>query len=576
MAAAGRGAAARPDTAKRRECGRFSAIFSLCLPRPNDTSDATMGRSGVRTRNRTFLFAVLVVALVGLTPYLVGRAVLHVHADKVGRAELMAIAEQELRRAESAVAEAITALRDADRAGISDCTATRSARLGDMAARSRFVRRMGLVDAAGYAMCFDPPPAKRRGAVLFDVTEARQVTITVLDPERIGDIAPGTVLVAWRTAAGPHLVAELVATVVDLEAGADYLKSSRAVTVTIGRDDVWTSAGTPPTGSDVVVQQARSDHFPISVRAEAPQSAFYDLVRPLEATLAIGALACTTVLVGVVVLMFWKPSSEVDDEISVALRREEFVPYFQPVMNIDTGRIEGCEMLVRWIRADGTTVSPGAFMSYCETSGHVFEMTRLLMRKSVAQLGDLYSAHPELKLSINLFAGHFEDRRIIEDIIAIYEESPITFDQLVFEVTERYPLRDIVQARRIIAELHALGCRVALDDTGTGHGGLAYIQQLGIDIVKIDKMFIDAMSSDLGASTIVDVLVELANSLGMGVVAEGVENQDQLERLREKGVTSAQGYVFAPALPGKLFIDLAEGMLAHRRPAGDGRAADAA
>jgi sensor c-di-GMP phosphodiesterase-like protein len=78
-------------------------------------------------------------------------------------------------------------------------------------------------------------------------------------------------------------------------------------------------------------------------------------------------------------------------------------------------------------------------------------------------------------------------------------------------------------------------------------------------------MFIDAMSSDLGASTIVDVLVELANSLGMGVVAEGVENQDQLERLREKGVTSAQGYVFAPALPAKLFIDLAEGMLARRR-----------
>lgn len=519
----------------------------------------------LRNRNRNLLLAIFVVVLIGVTPYLVGRTVLRVHADKIGHTELLSIAEQELRRAESAVAEAVTALRDADRAGIGDCTADRVARLGDVAARSRFVRRMGVVDAAGYAMCFDPPTAKRRGAVLFDVAEARQVTLTLLDPERVPDIATGTVLVAWRTAAGTHLVAELAASAVDLDAGAEYMRGSRALTLIVGDDGVWTSSGTRPTGPDVVVQQARSDHFPLSARAEIPASAFYELIRPLEATLAIGALAGTAVLVGIAILIYWKPTSEVDDEISVALRREEFVPYFQPVMNIDTGRIEGCEMLVRWIRPDGTTVSPGAFMSYCETSGHVFEMTRLLMRKSVAQLGALYSRHPGLKLSINLFAGHFDDRRIVEDVVAIFEGTAIAFDQLVFEVTERYPLRDIVQARKIIAELHALGCRVALDDTGTGHGGLAYIQQLGIDIVKIDKMFIDAMGSDLGASTIVDVLVELANSLGMGVVAEGVENQEQLERLREKGVTSAQGYVFAPALPAKLFVDLAEGMLSRRR-----------
>ena len=519
----------------------------------------------MRSRSRNLLVAILVGAMIGLTPYLVGRMVLHAHADKVGRAELLSIAEQELLRAESAIAEAITAVRDADRAGIADCMATNTARLGDMAARSRFVRRMGLVDASGYAMCFDPPTAKRRGAVLFDVAQARQVTITVLDPERVVDVAPGTALVAWRSAAGHHVVAELAASAIDLDAGADYLRASRAVTVTIGDGRVWTTGGVRPRGSDVVVQQARSDHFPLTVRAEVPNSTLYDLVRPLEATLAIGALASSAVLIGIAFLIYWKPTSEVDDEISVALRREEFVPYFQPVMNIDTGRIEGCEMLVRWIRSDGSMVSPGAFMSYCETSGHVFEMTRLLMRKSVLQLGELYSDHPELKLSINLFAGHFDDRRIVEDVMTIFEGSKIGFDQLVFEVTERYPLRDIVQARKIIAELHSLGCRVALDDTGTGHGGLAYIQQLGIDIVKIDKMFIDAMGSDLGASTIVDVLVELANSLGMGVVAEGVENQEQLERLREKGVTSAQGYVFAPALPAKLFVDLAEGMLSRRQ-----------
>lgn len=535
------------------------------------TPDGEWGRversrvSVVRNRGAILMVATFVVVVVGMAPLLLGRLVLHAHSDHFGRAELTSIASRELARAEVAIAEAISALREADRAGIGGCTPNDLALLGEAAAKSRFMRRVGLVDAGGRGMCFDPPPAKRRGAVLFQPDKSRQVTIAVIDPEQVPDVAPGTVMVGWRTAVGHHLVGEISASALDLELGADYLHGARLVSVTLDGGTVWLAAGNRPPGDDVVVHQVRSDYFPVTVRVETTDAALRELVRPLEATLFIAALAATVVFLGIALWAVWKPKSEVDDEISVALRREEFVPYFQPVMNIDTGRIEGCEMLVRWIRPDGSMVSPGVFMNYCETSGHVFEMTRLLMRKSVAQLGTLYRDNRDLKLSINLFAGHFEDRKIVEDVIAIFEKGPIAYDQLVFEVTERYPLRDIVQARRIIAELHALGCRVALDDTGTGHGGLAYIQQLGIDIVKIDKMFVDAMGSDLGASTIVDVLVELANSLGMGVVAEGVETQEQLERLREKGVTSAQGYVFAPALPAKLFVELAESMLHPRR-----------
>lgn len=518
-----------------------------------------------RKRGAFFLVALGVVVVVGLTPLVLGRLIMNAHADRFGRGEIAAIAERQMNRAEVALAETISVLREADRAGLTGCLPNDLALLGEKAARSQFLRRVGVVDGDGHAMCFDPPPARRRGAALFTPDRNRQVTIAALDPEVVPDVGPGTVMVGWRTAAGVHLVGELPPSVLDLDGGADYLRGARTVTVRIGADTVWAVAGTRRGEGTVVATEVRSDWFPVSVRVEASADAFRDLVRPLEATLTIGSLAVSLVAAAIVVWLMRKPNSEVDDELSIAIRRNEFEPYFQPVMNIDTGRIEGCEMLVRWVRADGSMISPGAFMSYVETSGHVFEMTRMLMRKSVAQLGALYSRHPDLKLSINLFAGHFEDRRIIEDIVAIFEGGPIAYEQLVFEVTERYPLRDVTQARRIIAELHALGARVALDDTGTGHGGLAYIQQLGIDIVKIDKMFVDAMGSDLGASTIVDVLVELANSLDMGVVAEGVETQEQLERLREKGVTSAQGYVFAPALPAKLFIDLADGMLTTRR-----------
>lgn len=519
-----------------------------------------MGRRGI-----LLLTAVMIAVVIGMAPFVAGRLVLHAHAERFGRDEIAAVAARQLRRAEVVLAEAVSVLREADRAGLSSCRANALSLLGERAAHSQFLRRVGLVDAAGLPMCFDPPPAAWRGAALFTPDASRPVTIALLDPEAVPDVDAGTVVVAWRTGAGVHLVGEIAPSMLDVDGGADYMRGARSVVVELG-NRVWISSGVAPAGADAVSTELRSNYFPLTVRVSATRAALLELVRPLEATLTIGAVASTVVLIGFSLWLFRKPSSEVENAVVVALRRSEFEPYFQPVMNIDTGRIEGCEMLARWIRADGTLVSPGAFMNFVETSGHVFEMTRLLMRKSVVQLADLYAANPDLKLSINLFAGHFDDHRIVEDIVEIFEGGPIALDQLVFEVTERYPLRDVPQARRIIAELHALGCRVALDDTGTGHGGLAYIQQLGIDIVKIDKMFVDAMGADLGASTIVDVLVELANSLDMGVVAEGVETQEQLERLRAKGVTSAQGYVFAPALPAAAFIELAESMLRPRRP----------
>ena len=126
------------------------------------------------------------------------------------------------------------------------------------------------------------------------------------------------------------------------------------------------------------------------------------------------------------------------------------------------------------------------------------------------------------------------------------------------EVTERHPLDDMERARKIIAELQALGVRVALDDVGTGHGGMAYLQKLGVDIIKIDKMFIDTIGSDDSSTTIVDSLVELADNLGMGIIAEGVEFEEQVERLLDLGVTAAQGYLYAAPMSAADYIAFAE------------------
>jgi EAL domain-containing protein (putative c-di-GMP-specific phosphodiesterase class I) len=142
----------------------------------------------------------------------------------------------------------------------------------------------------------------------------------------------------------------------------------------------------------------------------------------------------------------------------------------------------------------------------------------------------------------------------------MFEGSAIAFDQLVLEVTERAPLPDLGEARRVIAMLQELGIKVAIDDVGTGHGGLSYLLKLGVDIIKIDKMFVDAISTERYSQTIIETLVELARSMGMEVIAEGVETFEQVEYLRLKGIHEAQGFVFAPPLPASSYLALVEAM----------------
>jgi EAL domain-containing protein (putative c-di-GMP-specific phosphodiesterase class I) len=130
--------------------------------------------------------------------------------------------------------------------------------------------------------------------------------------------------------------------------------------------------------------------------------------------------------------------------------------------------------------------------------------------------------------------------------------------QLVLELTERQPLDDLDTARRVIASLQELGCKVAIDDVGTGHSGLSYMLKLGADIIKIDKIFIDSIGIDRNSNTIIETLIDLAQNMRMDVVAEGVESFEQVVHLRELGIRAAQGYVFAPPLPASAFLKLVD------------------
>jgi sensor c-di-GMP phosphodiesterase-like protein len=172
-------------------------------------------------------------------------------------------------------------------------------------------------------------------------------------------------------------------------------------------------------------------------------------------------------------------------------------------------------------------------------------------------LSDLCRDMPTLKVSINLFEGHFRDTTIVDDVQAIFGGSPINFSQLTFEITERRPLGNSGQAHTVIAGLHALGARLALDDVGTGHSNLAYLQTLGVDILKIDHVFVDMVKEQTAQVPVLDGLILMARDLGTEVVAEGVETDAQAFYLRARGVHQAQGFLFAPALKLESFKLLA-------------------
>ena len=245
-------------------------------------------------------------------------------------------------------------------------------------------------------------------------------------------------------------------------------------------------------------------------------------------------------------------------DLARAIRGGELVPYYQPIVDLATARIVSAEVLVRWRKRDGTLVPPVQFIPLAESSGLIIDLTRVLMRRVCAEAGAAIGARPHFRIGFNLSALHFADETIVEDVPAIFSKSPIALSQVLLEVTERQPLTNLTMARRVIAALQGLGVHVGIDDLGTGHSGLSYMLKLGLDFIKIDKMFVDAIGTERYSTTIIETLVGLGRDMKMEIIAEGVETFEQVQHLRERGIRKAQGYVFAPPLPGPTFLRLLE------------------
>jgi len=242
-------------------------------------------------------------------------------------------------------------------------------------------------------------------------------------------------------------------------------------------------------------------------------------------------------------------------ELDRALAAREFRPYLQPVFNLRTGAIIGCEILARWVRADGTVIPPSRFIPLAESSGRIEPMTWQIVSAALNELRSRLKQDERFQISVNIVPRHIVAPDFVDNLRRIVAGAKVSPRQVVLEITEREELEDLLRAASVIAELRELGFKVAIDDVGVGHSGLSQVQRLGANILKIDKFFVDSIGRDPTANAVVRMLVQLARELKMNVHAEGIETDEQVSALIACGVEEGQGYLVSRPLPVAEFIE---------------------
>jgi len=236
-------------------------------------------------------------------------------------------------------------------------------------------------------------------------------------------------------------------------------------------------------------------------------------------------------------------------ELRSAIDDGELVLHYQPKIVLRTGDIEGVEALVRWDRPGIALVYPDDFLPLARRAGLMSAVTESVLHQAAAQSVRWRAEGIFLPIAVNLPASALIDETLPEHVAALLHAHALPGAALQVEITEEALLRDPVRAQTVLEDLRLLGVHISIDDYGTGYSSLAYLRELVVDEVKIDRSFIVPMLLDDRSSSIVRSTIELAHALGLRVVAEGIEDADIAEMLALFGCDSAQGYHWTRPLP---------------------------
>jgi predicted signal transduction protein with EAL and GGDEF domain len=263
--------------------------------------------------------------------------------------------------------------------------------------------------------------------------------------------------------------------------------------------------------------------------------------------------------------------AEIEQGIRVGLDHDQFVPYFEPQVDLATGEIVGFEMLARWIHPLSGVIGPDVFIPVAEEIGLIGRLSEHVIAEALREAA---SWDPKVKISVNISPFQLADGWLAQRIVKTLADTGFPAERLVIEITESSLFADIDLARTIVTSLKNQGIRLALDDFGTGFSSLAHLRSLPFDIIKIDRSFVTNINAKRENSAIVRAVTTLANALQVPVCVEGIESEDSYKTVVRLGCEIGQGWYFGKPMPAEQARELLDARERHdqvpRRNAGNG------
>lgn len=248
-----------------------------------------------------------------------------------------------------------------------------------------------------------------------------------------------------------------------------------------------------------------------------------------------------------------------ESNLRQALARDEFVLHFQPQVDMASGAIFSCEALLRWYPGGQAPISPAQFISIAEETGLILPIGEWVLRQACRQLVHWQRAgHPTLRIAVNLSPRQFHHPDFLDMVTGILTETGLAATSLDLEITESVLLQRSDDVVVILNRLRSMGVQLSLDDFGTGYSSLAYLQRFPVHLIKIDQSFVRGIGQDANATALVGAIIAMAHSLGLMVLAEGVESQQHAAFLLSQGCPFAQGFHYSPAVAADAFASLLE------------------
>lgn len=244
---------------------------------------------------------------------------------------------------------------------------------------------------------------------------------------------------------------------------------------------------------------------------------------------------------------------QLEIDLRRAIEQKEFILHYQPIYSLNSERIVGFESLIRWNHPERGMIPPNEFIPVAEETGLILQIGQWVLRESCRQMWEWQEKYPSAKslvMNVNLSARQLEKKDLVEEVSKILNESGLAPNCLKLEITESVIMGNAEQAIETVRRLRQMGVRLSIDDFGTGYSSLSYLHRFPIDTLKVDRSFVSRIGNEDEHSEIIKTIITLAYNLGMDVVAEGVENDEQLSFLRDINCSYGQGYFYSRPVNG--------------------------